>query len=138
MGKDMSGARYVTEHIPSDISQVWTGPNIYSESITFEDIQKWREYTGKTKPFLWDNTTLVERDGKPSIGYYVLYHLLKDTYSKDFEPPVEGVFHNNNIYTKDAYVGLLDLSNYLWNPKAYDPDSSWRRCQNLVRGRISR
>lgn len=127
--------RRVTEAIPQDVAVVWTGPGVRSKAVAVEDIEKWQRYTGREKPFLWDNTFYERRKDGKHIGVNILCDLFETRYpEKMWQRVDEGIHYNNASSDAVARIGLLDLANYLWNPEAYDPELSREACIRKVAG----
>ena len=121
--------------IPEDVSIIWTGRDVRSIPIWEQHLLDWIEYTGSgRKPFIWDNTFYERRFEGSHIGTFVLFDPWRTRYPERFWERVEGVHINNGNHDDVALAGLLDISNYLWNPQAYNTEESRRACIRIVAG----
>jgi len=121
--------------IPEDVHIIWTGRDVRSIPIEEQHLLDWIEYTGSgRKPFIWDNTFYERRFEGSHVGVFVLFDPWKTRYPERFWERVEGVHINNAKYNDVGLAGLLDISNYLWNPEAYNTEESRRACIRIVAG----
>lgn len=132
MGEDKAQAEEFGKRLPSDMAIVWTGPGVRSLKVTEADFDTWSRLNGREKPFFWDNTFYQRAKYG---GTFVLFDEFETKYPRDLAERVEGFHFNNGNYDEVAMCGLLDLSNFLWNPAAFDPKQSRQACMEMFCGK---
>jgi hypothetical protein len=127
--------------IPEDIVYVWTGNTVRSLSFDKADIKRFSDITGR-QLMLWDNT-LYARSLESSYGGYPALYPGKTKLCNIFEPYdviMPSDFHftsphfyaNGLPYSEIYKIKFATLSDFLWNPTAYNPDLSlWKVLINL-------
>ncbi len=118
---------------PRDTGFVWTGPAVRSLAVDGVSLERFSRSVGGRPIVLWDNTLYALEVG----GWYG-ESPLRARLASFFEPfaidaqGLEGVSHDAEIYVNGQSGGryrvkMATVADYLWNPKAYDPDRSlWR------------
>jgi hypothetical protein len=112
--------------VPEDIGIFWTGPRVWGREITKADIT-WITSLIQRKPWMWQNGT--------DSPHPYLYHYATDPVRcwKDWH--YAGFFDDVETYIMDGYNEAdVTLSDYLWNPSAYDAERSVREMNMKVLG----
>jgi len=109
--------RDLAAELPDDVYIVWTGPNIRSRKVTRQDFLRWERYVNNQRSYLWDNSA-----GPAPISRW------DTTFYDGFDADSQGViFINGDPFGKSYRLPFaIATSDYLWNPKAYDPAASFR------------
>jgi hypothetical protein len=96
------------------VSIVWTGPKVYSPSITAEQAREWGGYI-RRPPLIWDNYPV--NDVTPWCRY------LGPLTGRDGQLPgtVRGLVSNPMNEAHASMIPLQTIADYLWNAAAYDP-----------------
>jgi hypothetical protein len=141
-----------TEHLTNTLSKVparswplWTGmQTLIKEPLTDEVVLEWTEKAGR-RPFLWVNRVgpavrepFVQRvDGDPEWLVFA-----GDFLPNDLGRLFEGVHLNAGLqagynqikgeFSEESLVYLATTADYLWNPKAWNPEESLRRARRFV------
>jgi hypothetical protein len=117
---DTPGLRYtkeLAENLDPDIYLFWTGPEVFSLTITPEDVENYRRLC-RHPVFLWDNYPV--NDQNPTL------HLGPLT-GRDprLAKVVDGFLANSMCPQNEANrIPMLTVADYLWNPEGYDPARS--------------
>jgi hypothetical protein len=99
------------------VSMVWTGPKVFSPTITMEQAREWGGYIHRP-PLIWDNYPV--NDGTRWCRY------LGSLIGRDAHLPgaVRGLFSNPMNEAHASMIPLQTIADYLWNAAAYDPAQS--------------
>jgi hypothetical protein len=103
----------VHPEIPLD----WTGTEVIPRAITTTQAEKWRGYIGR-KPLVWDN--YPTNDSNP---WWLNLDPLRGRDAGLFAA-TEGLFSNPMYQAHATLIPLQTVADYLWNPRAYDPEKS--------------
>ena len=103
----------VNSKIPLD----WTGAEVIPRSITVAQAQEWGGYL-RRKPLVWDN--YPANDGDP---WWLNLDPLRGRDAGLFAA-TQGLFSNPMNQAHATLISLQTVSDYLWNPRAYDPEKS--------------
>ena len=123
--------------IPRDIDIFWSGPRVDASPIPKEncDWVKWINDLLQRKPVFWQNAAwdMIPRTPR----YY--YPLDKGTWWKiafydGFYEDVKAYLPNCPMGMPDYAIGAMTLSDYLWNPDAYDAARSTREATMMMLG----
>jgi hypothetical protein len=103
--------------VDPNVQIVWTGPKVFSPTITVEQAREWGEYIHR-QPLVWDNFPV--NDGTPWCRY------LGPLTGRDPHLPsvVRGLISNPMNQAQASMIPLQTVADYLWNPEAYDQDRS--------------
>jgi hypothetical protein len=103
--------------IDPSVQIVWTGPKVFSPTITVEQAREWGEYIHR-EPLVWDNFPV--NDGTPWCRY------LGPLTGRDPHLPsaVRGLLSNPMNQAQASMIPLQTVADYLWNAQAYDQDRS--------------
>ncbi|NOY80162.1 MAG: hypothetical protein GXP31_04060 [Kiritimatiellaeota bacterium] len=109
--------RDLAAELPDDVYIVWTGPNIRSRKVTRQDFLLWESLVNNHRSYLWDNSA-----GPAPISRW------DTTFYDGFDADSQGViFINGDPFGKSYRLSFgIATSDYLWDPKAYDPAASFR------------
>ncbi|MDD5678719.1 MAG: beta-N-acetylglucosaminidase domain-containing protein [Kiritimatiellae bacterium] len=102
--------------IPKDIGVYWTGPRVKSNKID-QNQMKWITDLIQRKPLFWQNALFNH-----AYGFHYVTDPIKawsEWHSAGFFEQVEAYMFNCN-----GLLPMMTLADYLWNPKAYDPERS--------------
>ena len=100
-----------------DIPLDWTGTEVIPQSITAAQAEEWGGYI-RRKPLVWDN--YPTNDGNP---WWLNLDPLRGRDAGLFAA-TQGLFSNPMNQTHATLISLQTVSDYLWNPRAYDPEKS--------------
>lgn len=122
--------RALGERLPQDIGIYWTGPRVKSQAVTKEQVQ-WIADLIRRKPIFWQNTK-----DSPHIHWY---HYLTDPLNAWPAWHYDGFFGDVEAYRLNTgmpgdAVAAWTLTDYLWNPEAYDPAASVREAAGHLFG----
>ncbi len=118
--------------IDDSVRIVWTGPRVRSGTIVQAHIDYYQGLLGGRQVMLWDNTIYMHHN--PPHYFLDTFHT---QYPDRFSEQISGEVHLN-AGTGEAYkCGLLAAADYLWNPQAYDPETSLRNAIAAVAGPAS-
>ena len=103
--------------VDPQVSIVWTGPKVFSPTITVEQAREWGGFLGR-KPLLWDNYPVNDaapwnRFLGPLIGR-----------GANLPSELRGLFSNPMNQARASMIPLETVADYLWNSAAYDPAQS--------------
>jgi hypothetical protein len=103
--------------VDAGVSIVWTGPKVFSPTITVDEAREWGGYIHRP-PLIWDNYPV--NDGTTWCRY------LGPLMGRDAHLPglVRGLFSNPMIEPRASMIPLQTAADYLWNSAAYDPAQS--------------
>lgn len=102
-----------------EVLLMWTGTEVIPPTITVEQATQWGEWLHR-KPLIWDN--YPSNDGNNSI-------LNLDPLSgrsPQLFTVTSGLVSNPMNQAHASMIPLQTISDYLWNPVAYDPQTSLR------------
>jgi|GEM_PF-6258351 len=121
--------RFLGKNTPSDVEIFWTGPHVISTKVTQESSKQWVELLGRKTAF-FDNVF-----GGPHPGFWYYFD------PKDFKTQFPAEFQEFlSTYMMAGYtfghyrVCLATLSDYLWNPKSYNPEESLKAAIAQIAG----
>lgn len=114
--------------LDGSIKIFWTGHNICSQEITVREAVIFENSTNR-KPLYWDNFPVndAEMQNEMHLGYI-------NGRDPDLYRYSEGLISNAMEYCLSSRIPLLTVSDYLWNPVAYDGFSSWQKACELSIG----
>jgi hyaluronoglucosaminidase len=122
---------YITELgelVDPRIEMLWTGPQICSRELSLRDAAL-LERTVSRPVLYWDNYPVndCEMIHELHIGPYRGRdpHLYRASI---------GIVANGMEYPESSKISLITVADYLWNPEAYDPESSWDHALRTVVG----
>lgn len=115
--------------LDGSIKIFWTGHNICSQEITVREAVIFENSTNR-KPLYWDNFPVndAEMQNEMHMGYI-------NGRDPDLYRYSEGIISNAMEYCLSSRIPLLTVSDYLWNPVAYDGFSSWKKAIELAHGK---
>ena len=102
-----------------DVSLDWTGTEVIPKTITVDQAQEWGGFL-RRKPLLWDN--YPTNDGDP---WWLNLDPLRGRDAGLFAA-TQGLFSNPMNQAHATLIPVQTVSDYLWNPLAYDPARSQR------------
>jgi len=105
---------YIGKNIDPDVTFVWTGPKVTSKVVSDDDVEKYKLYTLGHKAMLWDNT---------SDDIFTPWTTKISTQVVEMNPR-HGFYYNAFINRVVDRFTILMVADYLWNPKAYNPEKS--------------
>ena len=111
----------IGREVDPSVILVWTGESIESVAMTDDDIRQWVDLV-RRKPVVFENTPTGD---------------LTDFGALRFRTPNIGDLLLGWIYIHrgpQAELAELTTAEYLWNPRAYDPDSAQDRALRRVVG----
>ncbi|MDD3805026.1 MAG: beta-N-acetylglucosaminidase domain-containing protein, partial [bacterium] len=121
--------RFLGKNTPSDVEIFWTGPHVISTKVTQDSSKQWVELLGRKTAF-FDNVF-----GGPHPGFWYYFD------PKDFKTQFPAEFQEFlSTYMMAGYtfghyrVCLATLSDYLWNPKSYNPEESLKAAIAQIAG----
>jgi hyaluronoglucosaminidase len=99
------------------VSMVWTGPRVFSPTITVDQAREWGGYIHRP-PLLWDNYPV--NDSARWCRY------LGPIAGRDSNLPtsLRGLFSNPMNEAHASMIALQTIADYLWNSAAYNPAQS--------------
>jgi hypothetical protein len=103
----------VNRAIPLD----WTGTEVIPKTITAAQAEEWGGYL-RRKPLVWDN--YPTNDGDP---WWLNLDPLRERDAALFTV-TQGLFSNPMDQAHATLIPLQTVADYLWNPRAYDPEKS--------------
>jgi len=127
-----AGEKYVRDAgagIDPDVTIVWTGPRVRSAHISQTDVEYYQGLLGGRRAMLWDNTIYMHHN--PT--HYFL-DTFRTVFAERFWDLTSGEVHLNAGHGEAYKCGLLAAADYLWNPEAYEPETSLRRAIAMVAG----
>jgi hypothetical protein len=103
--------------VDPQVAIVWTGPKVFSPTITVDQAREWGEFLHR-KPLLWDNYPV--NDAAPWARF------LGPLTGRDANLPsaLGGFFANPMNQARASMIPLATIADYLWNSAAYDPAQS--------------
>lgn len=128
--------RQIGRDLPSEIGIMWTGPEVVSHEFTAADLRDF-EALIQRKPILWDNTVLAERTefDYPYLYAWYMFDPVPVRLPTNHHRLSAGIRFNygfNGTY-RSKVVNMV-LSDYLWNPEAYDSRASLQRAMEMIAG----
>jgi hypothetical protein len=103
--------------VDSNVAIVWTGPKVFSPTITVEQAREWGGYLHR-KPLVWDNFPV--NDSTPWCRYLGPLN----GRAPDLASALRGLFSNPMGQAHASMIPLQTIADYLWNPQAYDQTRS--------------
>jgi beta-N-acetylglucosaminidase len=103
----------VRPEIPLD----WTGTEVIPRKITVAQAEEWGGYV-RRKPLVWDN--YPTNDSSP---WWLNLDPLRGREAGLFAA-TQGLFSNPMYQAHATLIPLQTVADYLWNPRAYDPEKS--------------
>ncbi len=95
----------------------WTGTEVIPSAITVAQAEEWATFI-RRKPLIWDNFPV--NDNHP-------WRLILDPLrgrEAGLSSAAQGLFSNPMYQAHASMIPLQTVSDYLWNPAAYDPQES--------------
>lgn len=102
-----------------EVPLMWTGSEVIPPTITVEQAEQWGAWLHR-KPFVWDN--YPTNDGNTSM---MNLDPLRGRAPQLFTV-TSGLVSNPMNEAHASMIPLQTISDYLWNPLAYDPKASQR------------
>jgi hypothetical protein len=106
--------------VDAHVKLVWTGTKVVPPRITAAQAREWGKLL-RRKPLLWDNFPV--NDGIP---WRLNLGPLRGR-DPDLEQAVSGFFSNPMNQAHASMIPLQTVADYLWNPRAYSPETSLER-----------
>ncbi|MBZ5665123.1 MAG: beta-N-acetylglucosaminidase domain-containing protein [Acidobacteriia bacterium] len=103
----------VNPEIPLD----WTGTEVIPQAITAAQAEEWGDYI-RRKPLVWDN--YPTNDSNP---WWLNLDPLRRR-EAGLSAATQGLFSNPMYQAHATLIPLQTVADYLWNPRAYDPEKS--------------
>lgn len=105
--------------IEPGIDMFWTGRNICSQELTVPEAVTFINATNH-RPLYWDNFPVndAEMVNEMHLGYIT-------GRDKELYKYSEGIISNCMEFCESSKIPLLTVADYLWNPIAYEPLTSW-------------
>ncbi len=113
--------------LPDEIPIFWTGPQICSKEIRSADSDRMMKAFGR-KVLIWDNYPVNDYDRKR-----MHVNALRNR-DPDLPATCLGMLSNPMSEVEASKVAIFTYGEYLWNPRAYDPDRSLERALTYVFG----
>ena len=113
---------------PDDADWIWTGPGVFSPSITAENNMKMRKLLGNHKTHIWDN----------SNGIYGPMPRWNSRLYKGMEKDDDGIIFNLGLFYKTRpweRPYFFSVNEYLWNPEAYEQVEAYDAALALLHGK---
>ncbi len=114
--------------LPEDIQLFWTGRTICSPEIDVREARIFYEQTSH-QALYWDNYPVNDANMRDEmhIGPFINRHPQLYLYSS-------GLIANVMEYAEASLIPLITIAHYLWNPKAYDAQVSYRYATEQIVG----
>jgi hyaluronoglucosaminidase len=122
----------IAKQLPEYWDIGWTGKEIVSRHVTKEDADGFNEAIGR-HPILGDNYPVNDMQVLFNGEWYVHLGPLE---GRDAELPsmLPGVAFNASADTFGALPALASVADYVWNPKAYEPERAMKNAAYLYGG----
>ncbi len=122
---------YITKfgrNIPADVDLFWTGAEICSRVLTVREANEFT-YSTSHRPLYWDNYPVndCEMFQEMHMGAYI-------GRDKELYKHSEGIISNVMEFAECSKIPLMTVADYLWNPSAYNPDSSLANAHKEILG----
>lgn len=114
--------------IPVDVDLFWTGAEICSRVQTVREADELLRST-KHRPLYWDNYPVNDCEMFQELHLGALIGRDADLYNR-----CEGLISNVMEYAECSKIPLMTVADFLWNPKAYNPDESLRNAHKEILG----
>lgn len=114
---DRSYVKELGAGVNPEVPLNWTGPEVIPQAITVAQAQNWGSYLHR-KPLIWDN--FPTNDSRP---WWLFLDPVRGREAGLFSV-TQGLFSNPMYQVHAAMIPLETVSDYLWNPLAYDADKS--------------
>ncbi|QWF79778.1 beta-N-acetylglucosaminidase domain-containing protein [Amycolatopsis sp. CA-230715] len=108
----------------------WTGVGVIAPTITTEQAKQTHQVFGHDI-LVWDNYP---------VNDYITDRLLMGPYvgrEPGIAGELAGVTANPMVQAESSKIAEFTSADFLWNPKAYDPDASWRAALADLGGRAA-
>ena len=105
--------------VKPDIPLDWTGMEVIPKTITADQAEEWGHFL-RRKPLVWDN--YPTNDGDP---WWLNMDPLRGR-DAGLAAATQGLFSNPMNQAHATLIPVQTVSDYLWNPRAYDPARSQR------------
>ena len=105
--------------VHSEIPLDWTGTEVIPRTITAAQAEEWGGYI-RRKPLVWDNYPTNDNG-----GWWLNLDPLRGRAPGLFAA-TQGLFSNPMNQAHATLIPLQTVADYLWNPRAYDPERSQR------------
>ncbi len=114
--------------IPVDVDLFWTGAEICSRVQTVREADEFLRAT-KHHPLYWDNYPVNDAEMFQEMHLGALIGRDAELYNH-----CEGLISNVMEYAECSKIPLMTVADFLWNPKAYDPDKSLANAHKEILG----
>ena len=106
----------------------WTGAEICSRVLTVREANEFT-YSTSHRPFYWDNYPVndCEMFQEMHMGAYI-------GRDKELYKHSEGIISNVMEYAECSKIPLMTVADFLWNPIAYNPESSLANAHKEILG----
>ncbi|WP_117210387.1 beta-N-acetylglucosaminidase domain-containing protein [Allorhizocola rhizosphaerae] len=107
--------------IPADVTMFWTGPQVVSPTITANDLAQAQQAFGGRRLLIFDNY--------PVNDFAPTHQHLGPLVGRDpaLAASAVGFLANEMQEAEASLISLFTVSEYAWNPSAYQPQESWTR-----------
>ncbi len=109
-----------------EVRLVWTGRHIVSASVARDDYNEFVGYLPGRRLFLWDNSDCIESE----------FPLWRTVFYPGFESDSDGLIFLNShaLGVADKASFIWENNDYLWNPRRYEPDRSFKAAVTQLYG----
>ncbi len=114
--------------IPVDVDLFWTGAEICSRVLTVREADELMRAT-KHRPLYWDNYPVNDCEMFQELHMGALIGRETELYNH-----CEGLISNVMEYAECSKIPLMTVADFLWNPKAYNPDESLKNAHKEILG----
>lgn len=114
--------------IPVDVDLFWTGAEICSRVQTVKEADELLRST-KHRPLYWDNYPVNDCEMFQELHLGALIGREAELYKH-----CEGLISNVMEYAECSKIPLMTVADFLWNPKAYNPDESLKNAHKEMLG----
>ena len=114
--------------IPVDVDLFWTGAEICSRVQTVKEADELLRST-KHRPLYWDNYPVNDCEMFQELHLGALIGREAELYNH-----CEGLISNVMEYAECSKIPLMTVADFLWNPKAYNPDESLKNAHREILG----
>jgi len=144
MYRGMASAELVNtlSKVPPKVWTLWTGMQTLIKTLKREDVKEWTR-RAKRRPFLWVNRVFIggqfSRELNKGEGDYVFRG---EALPRELDELFEGVHFNAGLsagynrlprtFTREALVYLATASDFVWNPKQWSAEDSYRSAARFV------
>ncbi|MCM1566862.1 MAG: beta-N-acetylglucosaminidase [Dehalobacter sp. 4CP] len=130
--KDSAYWATIRSHLDPSIQVIWTGSWVLNKSITSSEADQVRRLLGR-KPLIWDNypvndyTYVVKKAPQLFMGPLI-------NRSEDLSAYTSGMLANPMLQPEASKIALYTVSQYLYNPSAYQPLQAWDEALQSMSG----